>query len=67
MFLKLPFAVSFSVLFLTIQYAVFFVNHLECFTCLYEYIYICTKHIVILVPHVDSHKWQQSREKVMPI
>ena len=47
MFLKLPFAVSISVLFITIQYAVV-VNHLECFTYHYEfhiyiyiYIYVC--------------------------
>ena len=38
MFLKLPFAVSFSVLFIAIQYAV---DHLERFTNHYIYIYYC--------------------------
>ena len=40
MFLKLPFAVSFSVLFITIQYAVFRKSFRTFYVSLYIYIYI---------------------------
>ena len=49
MFLKLPFAVSFSVLFITIQYAVFRKSFRTFYVSLYIYIFqrmfICTSYI----------------------
>ena len=40
MFLKLPFAVSLSVLFITVQYAVFRISFRTFYVSLYIYIYI---------------------------
>ena len=41
MFFKLPFAVSFSVLFITIQYAVFRKSFRTFYVSLFMYIYVC--------------------------
>ena len=53
MFLKLSFAVSFSVLFITIQYAVFPKPFRTSYVSLYIYIYIHMYNVVVVVVVVD--------------
>ena len=55
-FLKLLFAVSFSELFITIQYAVFCKSISTFYISLYIYIYICT----CSDPHLEGHIHRQN-------